>query len=286
LCNLARQALRADPLGGVGATAAHAEAAREDLVADPLGNRMRLARQLRFVHLHPPVADHAAVDHDLVARADRQQIADDQLLGRQRICLTIADDGGGGPGQQRDLVERALGADLLHHADQDVERDHAGRYQRVERAAEQGQRDAETEQAAVDERENILDQDLPVGPATRRRGGITLSAGAAVEHLALRQAAEWRGGLVDCGHVGRRLQLIRFHLAHWQQLKHCSVPSKCDTEGAPEKLTTKVQRTLRIWKPSWPLWLCGATSTCQVSLEYYTPDGSCTATVPRRCRSR
>ena len=66
--DLIGQTLLADFFGHVERAAVDAETAGIDVIARLLGNEIGFARQLRFVHLHLPVADDAAVEHDLIAR--------------------------------------------------------------------------------------------------------------------------------------------------------------------------------------------------------------------------
>src|SRR5215204_721136 len=68
-------------------TASNAEASREDPITGPLTDQVRLAGQLRFIHLHGPIAHHRAIDDDLVARTDHQQIAEDD---RARVDVLLA----------------------------------------------------------------------------------------------------------------------------------------------------------------------------------------------------
>ena len=81
-------AVGADALGALQALAARARAAREQQVADGLGDRVGLTGEQGFVDLHPGAGpgdrDDGPVDDDLLARPDPQHVADHDL-GRQYL---------------------------------------------------------------------------------------------------------------------------------------------------------------------------------------------------------
>ena len=95
----------------------------------------------------------------------------------------VADHGGRRARQERDPVQRPLGADLLDDADHDVGRDHRERHDGVHRAPHQDQGDAEREQDVVDERERVLAQDLEVGARRRRQRRVAEAGRAAALDL-------------------------------------------------------------------------------------------------------
>jgi hypothetical protein len=96
--------------------AGDAKASREKLVACPLADQVRLAGQLRLVHLHRSVAHHGPIDDDLVSRTDAQQVAAHDLARIDALLATVTNNLRRRAGQKGDLVELALGAHLLKNA--------------------------------------------------------------------------------------------------------------------------------------------------------------------------
>jgi len=190
--DLSGQALRADALGRIADAARDAEAAGIDERAGHLGDQVGLASELRLVHIHAPLADHPPVDHDLVAGADHEHVADDEVHGGGRALPAVADYRRLGACQQGDVVERALGTDLLDDAHEHVERDHAGRDEGIGRATEQDEREAEQGEAHVDEGEDVLADDLPVGAPGRWRRAVAQAARPPRPRLSLREAVDVR----------------------------------------------------------------------------------------------
>ncbi len=185
-------------LGLVQGLAGHAEAAREHLVAGPLGDEVGLAGQKRFVDVHPPAADDLPVDDDLVAGVQHQDVTQNELGRVDGLFLAVADHRRFGPGQQRDLVQHALGAHFLDDADERVDEDDPDRHEGVGIAAQQSQSDAEAEQDVVDEGENVLADDLEVGAAGLELNVISLAARSARQDLFLGEAPYLSG----CCHRG------------------------------------------------------------------------------------
>ncbi len=183
----------------VAASARGRIAARVDLVADALGDHVRLTRQLRLVDLHAALGE-LPVHHDLVARFHGHEVAYHQLLGSHRALHAVADHPGRRPGQQRDLVQRLLGADLLVDADRDVGADDPDGDEGIEGSAHHDECEAEQEQHVVDEGEDVLADDGGVGSRRRWRRRVAQSLLVAGGRLGLGQAggrgrSEVRGGL-------------------------------------------------------------------------------------------
>jgi hypothetical protein len=86
------------------------------------------------------------VHHDLVAGTNDEHIPHDQLGRVNRSLLPFSDDGRLGAHQQRDPVERALGAAFLHHAHHHIHQHQARRDDRVARAPHQNQNKANRKQ--------------------------------------------------------------------------------------------------------------------------------------------
>ncbi len=68
--------------------------------------------------------DHGAVGDDLVAGTQRDDVAVDHLAGRDGLLAAVADCARMRGDQEREPVERPLGADVLEDADARVGDDH------------------------------------------------------------------------------------------------------------------------------------------------------------------
>ena len=198
-----RQAGAADGGHDEAAPAVHHEAPGVDGVAGPLGHQVRLAGQLRLVGLQRSV-DQPTIEDHLVAGADAQQVAHHQVLGRHRPLRALAHEGRRGSRQQRDPVEGPLGTHLLGHAHDDVRADDADRDEGVQRAADDDQEHAQHEDHVVDEREDVLAQDLQVGAAGGGGRGVPVPGRAAARGLGVGQAGRGRRRKVRAGAAGRR----------------------------------------------------------------------------------
>src|SRR5205814_8731739 len=133
-----------DVIDYIPTTTAGSKAAREDLVPRLLGDQVRLSRELGFVRLEA-TAEERAIEDDLVARANLDEVADDQLFGRYGFDGAVADHVGGGSGEEADAVEEPLGAALLDDADDDVGGHDGDGDQGVQRAADDHESHAEQE---------------------------------------------------------------------------------------------------------------------------------------------
>ena len=86
-------------------------------VADLLVDGIGLAGEQRLVDLEALGLDDLAVDDDLVARTEFDDVVEDDLVGRQRRHRSVAADHRLGLADDGQLVERALGAHLLDDPD-------------------------------------------------------------------------------------------------------------------------------------------------------------------------
>ena len=116
--------------------------------------------------------------------------------GRTSVDLARSDGRRRRPREQRDPVEGPLGADLLDDADEDVGRDDGQRDEGVDRAADGDEGEPEGEQDVVDEGEDVLAQDLRVGPRGRRRRRVAVAGGAPAGDLRVVEARLGRRGQV------------------------------------------------------------------------------------------
>ena len=133
-------------------------------VAGGLVDRVGLAGEQRLVDLETGRGTHDPVDGDLVARLELEQIVEHDALDRDLGLSSVANHAGMWCVRDGELVERALGADLLDDPDQRVrDEDHAER--RVLDLADHqddGQHHAEDR---VEPREDVGPDDLAVGSA-------------------------------------------------------------------------------------------------------------------------
>ncbi len=197
--DLVRVARLADGGHLVPARARHAEGARRDPVSGRLVDGVRLARQLRLVDLDL-APDELAVEDDLVAQAQVDEVAEDEVLGLHDALNAAPSHRRRRLREDRDAVQRPLGADLLVDRDGDVRADHADGHGCVEGPADDDQRDRQEEQDVVHERERVLHDDREVGAGRRRRCLVPLTAFAAGGDLGLVETRP----RVDVGVAGRR----------------------------------------------------------------------------------
>ncbi|GLZ45373.1 hypothetical protein Acsp06_15580 [Actinomycetospora sp. NBRC 106375] len=160
-------AVGADGLGAHQCLPAGARRARQQRVADLLGDRVGLAGQQRLVGLDPPLHDRSVHD-DLVAGPHPDQVADDDLVRCHRAVLAVAHHRHGLAGEQLQAVELALGPQLLDGREGRVDDAQPDADQGVAVAAEHQQRDADDEQRVVVEGEDRRPQDPRRGPAGAR----------------------------------------------------------------------------------------------------------------------
>jgi hypothetical protein len=78
-------------------------------------------------------------------------------------------------GQQGDLVELTLGTHLLEDADGDVREHHHQWEDRVRRASEKQQQQAQHVEDVVDEAKDVSEDELAIGAARRRRRNVDLA---------------------------------------------------------------------------------------------------------------
>ena len=134
-----------------------------------MGTTSDSPREQRLVHVGLSIADKAPIGHHLVAGAHDQHVPLHDLARIDGLFLPIAQHRRRRAGQQGDMVEFALGSHLLQHADGHIDQHDAERDHDVARPPEHDQDQAEDEQRGVDEGEDVLAQDQPVGPAAVER---------------------------------------------------------------------------------------------------------------------
>ena len=164
LSQLGRVGLTADPGRPVRPGAGDDEAARHHRIPRRLDDRVGLPGQQRLVDLETGGAQRGAVHDDLVAAGQVQHVVLDDLvgphLGQHAVPVgprgRFADDG--------EVVERALGPDLLHDSDQRVGHDHETEQRVVVRADPQDRHQQRAEQS-VERGEDVRPDDVGGGAA-------------------------------------------------------------------------------------------------------------------------
>ena len=133
--------------------------------------------------------DDAEVGGHLLARLQRDEVAADQVLGRDGAVLPGTHDAGLAPDHRPQAVEGGEGLRLLDEADQRVDQDHAQDDRGVDVLTEQQRRQGGS-QEDVDQRVVELEEHAPqerVAPCLRQ--GVGTVAGQAVDRDRLVQAA-------------------------------------------------------------------------------------------------
>ena len=120
LGELCRVRLAADLGGAEGAAAGGDEGAGHHLVARALDDRVGLAGEQGLVDLQAVRLADLAVDDDLVARADLDEVAEDDLGGGDLARSAVPAHGRLGLADHREAVQGPLGAPLLEDADAGV----------------------------------------------------------------------------------------------------------------------------------------------------------------------
>ncbi len=120
-----RVRLATDPGGGERAGPGHHEAAGEHLVARLFDDRVGLAGEQGFVDLQPVGFGDRAVDHDLVARSQFDQIVEDDVGCGDFDRLPVPAYHRSGRAEDGQSVQGSLGPQFLDHPDQGVGDDHS-----------------------------------------------------------------------------------------------------------------------------------------------------------------
>ena len=169
--------LAADLGRAVGAGAGNDETAREHLVAGFLDNGVGLTGEQRLVDFKRGGLEHLAVDDELVAWAELDEIVGDDVGAGDLSADTVAAHGGACFADDREVVQGPLCAQLLDDADGAVGDDEQSERRVDELAGGEDDRQQDA-QDRVDPREDVGPDDLAGGPTAA--GGQVV--GAAVAH--------------------------------------------------------------------------------------------------------
>lgn len=176
------------------------EAPAHELGALRLGYGLALPREQALVDArHTP--HHAGVGRHLVAAPEDEDVVGDNALVRNLDVGAATPDGDGALGQDREPVDRSLGAHLLDDTDAKVQQHHADEGEvspRARKRDEAGKHEVHT----VEQRERVLGDD----PAHGLRLGSRLGVGAPVRQT----RAHLVGG--EPNYLGRN-DLVRVHVA-------------------------------------------------------------------------
>jgi hypothetical protein len=113
----------ADPGGAEGAEPCDDEAAGHHLAAGRLLQRVGFAGEQRLVHLEVGGLDHLAVDDDLVAGTDLDDVVEHEFVTLQFERDAVAPDGGLALADDGQVVERPFRLEFLDDADARVDDD-------------------------------------------------------------------------------------------------------------------------------------------------------------------
>jgi hypothetical protein len=131
----------------------------------------RLARQRRLDRLHVHGLDDPHVRGHLVARRQKDQVAGDELARRHAPLAPFADDGRVGRGHLAQGLDGALGAVLLHEAEDDGEEHDDGDGDGLDAVAEEGR---ERRRQQQDDDEDVLELFEQDRPRRDSSGGLKL----------------------------------------------------------------------------------------------------------------
>ena len=183
--------------------AADDEAARQELVAGVFLNFVRLARDERLVDVAAILRDDG-VGIDLVAGGEDDDVVAHELRGVHGHAPAVAHGDGLGRGEDAQLVERFLRADLLNDADGGVDDDDAHERQ-VQPLADCDHAEGQQEKEHIEIGEDVFLHDLPGSLARRLDRAVVQTGGDPLGHLRFAQAGLRRGE--EHGDVDRRLRL-------------------------------------------------------------------------------
>ncbi len=191
------------------------EAAGQQLVPRLLGDGVRLAGDEGLVHLHLPGEDRP-VRRDLAAGGELYHVLPHQLIHRQIPDLSVPDDPHLGRGEEGQLLDGALGAQLLDDADDGVGR-HDEEEGHVLPVPHQQQAHRQHHENQVEVGEDVLPDDLLVAFGGRLHRAVVPAGLRQGPGLGGGEAAVRLGG--TAGHLlaagGRGLRggrfPVRFH---------------------------------------------------------------------------
>ena len=161
------QALRVHALahrrGDHAARPGHDTRAGQELVADLLLDWARLARQQRLVDFQARGRQHRAVHAHLITQGQLDDIVDHDVARRNHRHRPVAQDGRLRRIDNRQGVQRALGAQLRDDADHRVD-DHNAAENTVAQVTEQQDNDRRSDNDRIEERHHVLADDRCHGP--------------------------------------------------------------------------------------------------------------------------
>ena len=146
------------------------EAAGLQRVARIFQNGIGLASQQRLIDLQLSVT-HDGIRADLVARRKFHDVIADKLIRPHGDALAGADGLRRSRRDERQLIDGALSADLLKAADDCVSRSDEQKHQIFERA-DKAQAQSQHQEDQVEEGQDILLDDLPLGLRIGRRHNV------------------------------------------------------------------------------------------------------------------
>jgi hypothetical protein len=178
-----------DPGGSIATGPCGDEAARQALVAGLFPHRVGLSGEQRLVDLQPRRCDHVAVDHQLVAGAQLDEIVDHDLVHGLLDHGTGADDPDLWGRHDFETIEGPLSPELLDDADGRVG-DEDDPEQCVSRLAQHEQDDQEEgPEQDVEPGDDVGPDDLPGGAARSLGDGVDLAGPDSLPNLGVGETA-------------------------------------------------------------------------------------------------
>ncbi len=147
------------------------EAARHDLIAGVLHDRLGFACQQRFVYLEPLRGEHDSVDHELVTDLQFEHVIDHDITGVDRHRLTVPLRANMRCRHDSEAVERPLGTPLLRDANRRVAQQDAAEH-RVLQWADHDDDDEHRAEKCVEPGKDICPDDLSERPTRRRNADV------------------------------------------------------------------------------------------------------------------
>ena len=132
---------------------------------DALGDRRRLARQQRLVDLEPVSVQHTRVGGDTVALTDPQEIARDDLAGRDGALTAVPNDRGDALERGAQSEDSTLRAQLLREAERGVEDDDEPDRRGFDRLADRGRDERRRDEQPHERLDQLASGNAPVGGA-------------------------------------------------------------------------------------------------------------------------
>jgi len=129
------------------------------------GNKLRFAREERFINLDTSITDDRPIDDDLIACMENQDVIHDNLPRIELLLSPVTHDRRLRACEQCNSVQGALSAYLLDETNHQVKRDDAHRNKRIKVLPYEHQGKPDGKENDIDGSKHILPYNLKVGSA-------------------------------------------------------------------------------------------------------------------------